>query len=166
MKFKSRTLYGYTLPCLSDCSLSFVQRNCKSYTDLRWLMNDQSPDSTECHYSKWCVFRNVTLGNGYSYFIEWEVLVFCGKCHHILQWSYFPTWQKIKHLCVRLTNSLKSVLRFLPSSRRRPAILFLILSDVQIIRPLIMARMYSVITRRWTSPTRTCNDNVNETEFN
>lgn len=71
-----------------------------------------------------------------------------------------------KNPCVRLTNSLKSVLRFLPSSRRRPAILFLILSDVQIIRPLIMARMYSVITRRWTSPTRTCNDNVNEIEWN
>lgn len=100
------------------------------------------------------------LGNACSYFIEWELLMFRGKCHHVLQWSQFPYEKKTnkKSPCVPLTNSLKSVLRLLPSSRRRPAILFLILRDVQIIRPLIMARRYSVITRRWTSPTRTYND--------
>lgn len=93
----------------------------------------------------------------FTFCILWEVSL----CPAVVTLS---TWEK-KNLRVRLTNSLKSVLRFLPSSRRRLAILFLILRDVQIIRPLIMARRYSVITRRWTSPTRTCDDDVNKTEL-
>lgn len=51
------------------------------------------------------------------------------------------------------TKSLKRTLMCWPSSRSRPAILFLFLEDVQMIFPRMSARKYSIRTRRWTSDT-------------
>ena len=52
-----------------------------------------------------------------------------------------------------LTRSLKRTLICRPSSLSRPAILFLIFVDVQMILPRITERRYSITTRRWTSAT-------------
>lgn len=59
-------------------------------------------------------------------------------------------------LFLRLTRSLKSPFNCLASSCRRNAILFLILDDVQMTLPRMMARTYSTRTRLCTSPTNVC----------
>lgn len=51
------------------------------------------------------------------------------------------------------TRSLKRTWMCWPSSRSRPAILFLFLEDVQMILPRMRARRYSMRTRWWTSDT-------------
>lgn len=156
MTFKRSTLYDYAKQVLSYCSLLFQT----SYES--WMISNMT-QLNAITVNDTCFEMCGCLANVCSYFIVMYCLCYVGSAITSCNGHIFHLTKN--NPCVRLTNSLKSVLRFLPSSRRRPAILFLILRDVQIIRPLIMARRYSVITRRWTSPTRTCHDSVKEIQW-
>lgn len=96
-------------------------------------------------YKSWCAEKQLLVVSWIQYASQCRLSQF--KC--ILYYLF-------RYMKPRLTRSLKSPFSCLASSCRRKAIRFLILEDVQITRPLMMALVYSTRTRRCTSPTSVC----------